>query len=92
MALGSTQPPTGMSTRGKGRTARKADNLAAIYEPIVYKMWEPHHLTTLWASAACYRDTFTFFFIRAVLMMEPLAPNQTGRLASATSTHRVRLL
>jgi hypothetical protein len=38
MTLGSTQPLTEMSTRnipgGKGRPARKADNLAAIYEPI----------------------------------------------------------
>jgi hypothetical protein len=39
MALGSTQPLTEMSTRnlpeGKGRPARKADNLSAIREPIV---------------------------------------------------------
>jgi hypothetical protein len=39
MALGSTQPPTEMSTRnlsgGKGRQARKADNLTAICEPTV---------------------------------------------------------
>jgi hypothetical protein len=39
MALGSTQPVTEMSTRnlpgGKGRPARKADNLIAISEPIV---------------------------------------------------------
>jgi hypothetical protein len=39
MALGSTQLLTEMSTRnilgGKGRPARKADNLAAIHEPIV---------------------------------------------------------
>jgi hypothetical protein len=39
MSLGSTQPLTGMSTRNlpgdKGRPARKADNLTAIYEPIV---------------------------------------------------------
>jgi hypothetical protein len=39
MALGSTQPLTEMSTRnrpgGKGRAARKADNLTAICEPIV---------------------------------------------------------
>jgi hypothetical protein len=38
-ALGSTQPLTEMSTRslpgGKGRPARKADNLTAICEPIV---------------------------------------------------------
>jgi hypothetical protein len=39
MALGSTQPLTEMCTRdlsrGKGRPARKADNLTAICEPIV---------------------------------------------------------
>jgi hypothetical protein len=31
------------------------------WESIVYKMWEPRRLTTLWASTACYRDSFTFF-------------------------------
>jgi hypothetical protein len=39
MILGSTQPLTEMSTRnlpgGKGRPARKADNFAAVCEPIV---------------------------------------------------------
>jgi hypothetical protein len=39
MALGLTQPLTEMSTEnlpgGKGRLARKADNLTAICEPIV---------------------------------------------------------
>jgi hypothetical protein len=39
MGLGSTQPLTEMSTRnlpgGKKRPARRADNLAAIYEPNV---------------------------------------------------------
>jgi hypothetical protein len=39
MALGSTQPLTETSTRnfpgGKGRPARKADNLTATCEPIV---------------------------------------------------------
>jgi hypothetical protein len=41
MALGSTQPLTEMSTRnlpgGKKRPARRADNLAAISEPNVWK-------------------------------------------------------
>jgi hypothetical protein len=41
MALGSTQPPTEMCTRkrsgGKKRPARRADNLATIYEPNVRK-------------------------------------------------------
>jgi hypothetical protein len=39
MALGSSQPLTEMSTRdlpgGTGRPVLKADNLTAIYEPIV---------------------------------------------------------
>jgi hypothetical protein len=51
MALGSTQPLTEMSIRnlpgGKGRPARGADNLTAIYEPIVYKMWEPRRLNPM---------------------------------------------
>jgi hypothetical protein len=64
MAPGSTQPLTEMSTRnrpvGKGRPARGANNVTAICEPIVYKMWEPWRLTSLWAFVACYRDSFTF--------------------------------
>jgi hypothetical protein len=52
-----------MSTRNlpgcKWRPARKAENLIAICELIVYKMWEPRRLKTLWATKACYRDSFT---------------------------------
>jgi hypothetical protein len=59
------QPLTEMRTRnlpgGKGRPARKANNLTAICEPIVYKTWEPRSLATLWASKACYTDSFTLF-------------------------------
>jgi hypothetical protein len=66
MGLRSTQPLTEMSTRnlpgGKRRPVREADNLTAICEPIVQKMWEPRRLTTLWAFMVCYRDSFTFFF------------------------------
>jgi hypothetical protein len=62
MALGSSQPLTEISTRnipgGKGRPARGADNLTAICEPSVLKMWEPRRLTTLWTFTACYRDSF----------------------------------
>jgi hypothetical protein len=25
-------------------------------------MWEPQHLKTLWASTACYKDTFTLLY------------------------------
>jgi hypothetical protein len=66
MALGLIQPLTEMSTGylpgGKGRLVCKADNFTAIYESIVYKMWEPRHLTRLWVSMACYRDSFTIFW------------------------------
>jgi hypothetical protein len=65
-----------MSTRnlpgGKGRPARKADNLTAICDPIVYKMWEPRRLTALWVSTACYRDTFTFTFYSIYLSLRSL--------------------
>jgi hypothetical protein len=66
MALGSAQPLTEISTRNlsgaKGMPAHKTDNLTAICEPITYKIWEPRHLTTLWAYTARYRDNFTFYF------------------------------
>jgi hypothetical protein len=29
-------------------------------------MWEPRRLTTLWASTACYWDSFTFLFFMYV--------------------------
>jgi hypothetical protein len=49
MALVSTQPLTEMSTGnltgGKGQLACKADNLTAICEPIVQKMWELRRLS-----------------------------------------------
>jgi hypothetical protein len=71
MAVGSTQPLTYMSTRnipgGEVRPARKADNLTAICEPIVYKMWEHQHLTTLWVSTARYKDTFTYLYLSQIL-------------------------
>jgi hypothetical protein len=70
-ALRSTQPLPEMNTRnlagGRGRPARKTDNLTAICEPIVWIIWEPRRLSTLWAFMACYRDIFTFtvpYFIR----------------------------
>jgi hypothetical protein len=64
MALGLTQPLTEMNTRnlpgGKERPVHKADDLTAICEPVVWRMWEPRPLTLLRASMACYRDSFTF--------------------------------
>jgi hypothetical protein len=57
MALVSTEPLTEMSTRNfpgsKRRPDRRADNLAAIYEPNICKLWEPQPLTTLRATTAC---------------------------------------
>jgi hypothetical protein len=43
----------------RDKLARKAGDLTAICEPIVYKMWEPRRLTTIWASKACHRNRLT---------------------------------
>jgi hypothetical protein len=55
-----------MSTRnlpvGKVLLARKADNLTAICEPVVYKMWEPRRITALQASLFQRWLSFFFFF------------------------------
>jgi hypothetical protein len=72
MTLGSTQPLTEMSTRnlpgGNGRPACEADNLTAICEPIGQKMCEPWHLTTLWVFTACYKDSFTFYGVKIIIL------------------------
>jgi hypothetical protein len=68
MTLVSTQSLTEISAKNllgvEERPARKAD-LTSICEPIVYNMWEPRRLTSLWAYMAYYRDSFTFltFFL-----------------------------
>jgi hypothetical protein len=65
VALGSTQPLTEMSTRnllgGKGRPVRKAHNLTATCEPIVWEIRAPQRLITLWVFTAGYRDNFSFY-------------------------------
>jgi hypothetical protein len=45
MGMGLTQVPEDLSGGSKARPTRDTDNLTAIYEPIVYKMWVPRHLT-----------------------------------------------
>jgi hypothetical protein len=69
--LAALWPLTEMSTRnlsgGKRWPAHKANNLTAVWEPIVWKMMEPRCLRTLLASMACYRDRSTvFFYLTAV--------------------------
>jgi hypothetical protein len=55
---------------GNGRSVRKAANFTAICEPIIYKMWEPRRLTILWASTACYMDSFYINFLVPRYFME----------------------
>jgi hypothetical protein len=69
MALGSTQPLTEMSIRnlpgGKGLPAGRRVRLTTSQPSVSRlstKMWEPQHLTALWAFTARYRDTFTFTY------------------------------
>jgi hypothetical protein len=96
MAPGSTQPLTEMSIRNllgvNVRPACKADNLNAICEPIVWKMWESPRLTILWASMACYRITLTFLRLQAcnpsyrLWCFQPLPAVWMGRFISREST------
>jgi hypothetical protein len=82
MALTSTQPLTIISARNllgsKKWSARKANNLTAICEPVVLKKWEPQRLTILWASTACYRDSFTFFYVSLLFHLPFLIPSKYG--------------
>jgi hypothetical protein len=32
-------------------------------------MWKPRHLTALWASTACYRDSFTFSYLVTIYVI-----------------------
>jgi hypothetical protein len=70
MALGSTQPPTEMSTGnlpgGKGRPARKADNLTAICELTVPQPYGPSRPLT--GIALPY---FTFIIMSVQPFIEP---------------------
>jgi hypothetical protein len=45
------------------RPSRNADNLTTFCGPIVRKIWNSRRLTTLWASKAFYRVSFTFISI-----------------------------
>jgi hypothetical protein len=77
MALRLTQPLTEMNTRnlsgGKRRSACEADNLTAICELFVWKIWGHKCLTTLRASTTCYRDSFTFIIIIIILIFQVLS-------------------
>jgi hypothetical protein len=48
---------------GKARPACKNDNLTAVYEPTVWRIWDPRHLTTLQASTACHGDSLTYYCV-----------------------------
>jgi hypothetical protein len=91
MALGLTQPVTNMSTRNlpgdKGQPARKADNVTTICELIDQKIWEPRRLTTLWASTACYLDSFTVLDIHTHTYQSSI-----GSHTQTTITHRLQIL
>jgi hypothetical protein len=57
-------PASEISTRNilrcRGQPACKSDNITAICELAVWKMWEPRRLRTLRASTACYMDSCVF--------------------------------
>jgi hypothetical protein len=51
----------------KARPTRKADNLTAICERIVQKMWDPPRLTTPWTFTVCCTDKLYFFILTVLL-------------------------
>jgi hypothetical protein len=59
----------------KGQLECEANNLTAICEPIVWKMWEPRRLTTLWVSMAFYKDSFKFIPTHILLLDHSVEPN-----------------
>jgi hypothetical protein len=46
--------------------ASKTDNPTTICEPTAQQTWYPRRFTNLWASTACYRDSFTLHLPAAV--------------------------
>jgi hypothetical protein len=56
---GTTHPQTEMNLpEDKGRPPRKVENLIAVCEPTIYKIWELPRPINLWAPTTCERDSF----------------------------------
>jgi hypothetical protein len=50
-------------------------------------MWEPRLLTILWASTACYRDSFTFFYTLNLTVSPLYMPPPQTYTHTHTHTH-----
>jgi hypothetical protein len=63
--MGSTQPLTEMSTRNLPDASRRVrlTSPPSVRADYLEKTWEPRRLTTIWASTACHRDSFTSYFM-----------------------------
>jgi hypothetical protein len=55
---------------GKGRPARKADNLTASVSRVTRKVWESRHLKTLWASTAGTALFYIFLYNKMFLDLQ----------------------
>jgi hypothetical protein len=55
-------------------------------------MWEPRRLTTLWASAVCYKDSFTFLTLISIGLRLLSARNLTAKLKVPIRRKRPGLL
>jgi hypothetical protein len=81
--------------------ARKADNLTAICEPIIWEMRGHRRLTILWAFTACYRDSclccclyIQYMSLETVflyLQMHPWSGIQKSRFIYAWSLYMNRI-
>jgi hypothetical protein len=65
----------------RARPVFKASKLTAICDPTAYTMWDPEHLTILWASTACYGDSFTFSYV------DNVRTSQETHLCASTASY-----
>jgi hypothetical protein len=74
------------------RPVRKADNLTAVCEPIFYKMWEPWHLTTLWATGLLRGQLYFSTWLHNLpnLLYEEATERDAGTSAPSSGSLAIR--
>jgi hypothetical protein len=57
-------------------------------------MWEPRRLTTLWASTACYRNSFPFFLwnLSTLLWLRPCLEKHPSPALDVETTKKYDML
>jgi hypothetical protein len=80
----STRSRTIIFLGSRTRPVRRADNVTAICEPIVYTVLDPRHLTSLQASSACYGDSFYNVELQLRIHLRCVSLNACGHKQNRT--------